>query len=262
MLRPTHRILLDHMEQLRSAEYRFDLDRSRFELGAALLRLAVGRTMGWRAAAIRVDRTCDRCSKPHGRPRVLGFDGHVSVSHSGNVVAVAISSAGPVGIDVETIEGRAELEHCDIADLVLTASERSSVDSRTAFLRVWTRKEAVLKATGYGLRVPMTEVIVSSPYREPNLISLRGNRKVPGDARFFIYQKILLLRNRFIQRRWNPRTLDNLKPVFSKRTKWRTARFPICIHRSAADRSVVDRESKRERRYRPGAQQSNCARLR
>jgi 4'-phosphopantetheinyl transferase len=179
MRRPTHRILLDHMEQLRSAEYRFDLDRSRFELGAALLRLAVGRTMGWRAAAIRVDRTCDRCSKPHGRPRVLGFDGHVSVSHSGNVVAVAISSAGPVGIDVETIEGRAELEHCDIADLVLTASERSSVDSRTAFLRVWTRKEAALKATGYGLRVPMTEVIVSSPYREPNLISLRGGTPVP-----------------------------------------------------------------------------------
>ena len=178
MLRPIHGMLLDHEEQLRSAEYRFNLDRRRFELGAVLLRLAV-RTVGWREGAIRVDRTCNLCGKPHGRPRVVGFNGHVSVSHSGNVVAVAITSAGPVGLDVEAIDGRAATEYRSLADLVVSATERSFVDSRTAFLKVWTRKEAVLKATGYGLRVPMAEVIISSPYREPKLISLRGERSIP-----------------------------------------------------------------------------------
>jgi 4'-phosphopantetheinyl transferase len=179
MFRPMHRMLLDHTEQLRSAEYRFNVDRTRFELGAALLRLTVGRIVGRSGAVIRVDRTCELCGRPHGRPRVDEFDGHLSVSHSGNVVAVAITAAGPVGLDVEAIDGRTDIECHGIADLVLTASERSLVDSRTSFLRVWARKEAFLKATGYGLRVPMTEVVVSSPDREPNLISFRGKRSVP-----------------------------------------------------------------------------------
>ncbi len=179
MLRPIHRMLLDHGERLRSSEYQFNLDRKRFELGAALLRLAVGHTVGRRGAALSIDRTCDFCGKQHGRPRVLGFEGHVSVSHSGDVVAVAITSAGPVGLDVEALDGRAASTYRSIADLVVAATERSCVDTRTAFFTVWTRKEAVLKATGYGLRVPMAEVVVSSPYQEANLISLRGATPPP-----------------------------------------------------------------------------------
>lgn len=179
MLRPIHRSLLDPEEQIRSAEYRFDLDRWRFELGAALLRLAVARTVGWRAAAIKVDRTCELCGKTHGRPRVLGFNGHLSVSHSGDVVALAITSAGQVGIDVESMEGHTAAEYRSIVDLVVTPAERPFVNSRAAFLRVWTRKEAILKAAGHGLREPMAEVVVSPPYREPKLISLRGERSVP-----------------------------------------------------------------------------------
>ena len=179
ILRPIHRGLLDHAERLRSAKYQFESDRSRFELGAVLLRLALGRILGTRPALLQVDRMCEMCGKSHGRPRVRGFDGYVSISHSGSTVAVAITSAGPVGIDVEATNGLPVTEYRSLLDLVVTTTERPFVDSRAAFLKVWTRKEAVLKAVGCGLRISMTEVVVSSPYEEPYLISFRSESAVP-----------------------------------------------------------------------------------
>jgi 4'-phosphopantetheinyl transferase len=79
----------------------------------------------------------------------------VSASHAGDRVAVAVSTRGTVGIDVEPPRarplsrallrrtlGQGELEYL----LGLPESPR-----RREFLRIWTAKEAILKATGEGL---------------------------------------------------------------------------------------------------------------
>ena len=68
-------------------------------VGAVLLRVAVGRTTGRDPWSVAVDRTCDDCGRPHGRPAVEGV--HVSVAHAGPLVLVA-TAAGPVGVDVES----------------------------------------------------------------------------------------------------------------------------------------------------------------
>jgi 4'-phosphopantetheinyl transferase len=60
---------------------------------------------------------------------------------------------------------------------VLSPAERGWLDRieggcRTlVFYRCWTRKEAVLKATGDGLRVPMPTLTVSGPGEPPRLIA-------------------------------------------------------------------------------------------
>lgn len=78
--------------------------------------------------ADRVARLCARCgSSVHGRPLVSG-DAHVSISYAKDLVAVAWSWAGPVGIDVE-LGGYLE----------------------------WTRLEALLKASGAGIAGRLTE---------------------------------------------------------------------------------------------------------
>src|SRR3954452_22176139 len=88
-LEAPHDAVLDDIECVRRDRYLREEDRTRFTLGAVLLRLVVG-------SAQPIDRTCERCGEPHGRPRLPGDDRHVSVTHSGAIAAVAITGAGPV----------------------------------------------------------------------------------------------------------------------------------------------------------------------
>lgn len=79
----------------------------------------------------------------------------VSLSYGPGVLAVAASLAGPVGIDVE---GPTRPEVDRLADRWFDPDEaawlrdRPAADRPTAFLLLWTAKEALGKALGTGLR--------------------------------------------------------------------------------------------------------------
>ena len=47
------------------------------------------------------------------------------------------------------------------------------------FFTYWVRKEAILKATGEGLRREMTDVIVTPPTSPPSLLSIAGDQNPP-----------------------------------------------------------------------------------
>jgi 4'-phosphopantetheinyl transferase len=153
---------------------------------------------GQQPAEVSFDRTCRQCGKPHGKPAVRLGDLEFSVSHSGDLVAVAVSTA-PVGVDVEQLEGRAhELgggDPASLARLVLAAEEQEALAAlpasgrSRAFLVAWTRKEAVTKAKGDGLRVPFGAVVVAPdpprlvawPYpQDPGSVSLHDLDTEPG----------------------------------------------------------------------------------
>ena len=90
-----------------------------------------------------------------GRPRVCHpserdcFD--VSISHSGPLAAAAVSSSGPIGIDVEW--RRRDRDHLGLAALAFGPAERRMVEQGgpASFYRLWTWREAMSKATGQGL---------------------------------------------------------------------------------------------------------------
>ncbi|HET6989212.1 MAG TPA: 4'-phosphopantetheinyl transferase superfamily protein [Kribbella sp.] len=88
---------------------------------------------------------------PDGRPRIPGLA--VSISHTHRLLAVAASYDGPLGVDVEEaypreVRGLA-LRWFDPVELEWMAAQP---DELTAFLQLWTAKEAVGKALGQGLR--------------------------------------------------------------------------------------------------------------
>lgn len=140
--------LLDTDERGRAAGYRRAADRDRFVLGAALLHLELARASGGDPYAAVVDRTCPGCARPHGAPRPYAPGWSASVTHSGAVVAVALRHGPPVGLDVEEA---GDIDPDTMAS-VLSVAERDWVrGSRERFTRVWTGKEAVVKALGTGL---------------------------------------------------------------------------------------------------------------
>ena len=138
------------------------------EADRALLPSAVAELLGIDPSAVTVLRRCENCGgDDHGRPVVAG-PAHppvwASLSRAGGLVAVAATSLGPVGIDIESLERVATAGFDDVA---FSATERESLrtcaDPTLRRAQLWSAKEAVLKARGTGLRVDPREVDAGNP---------------------------------------------------------------------------------------------------
>lgn len=152
--------LLNAVERCRLLTLRKHDDQVRFAAACGVARLALGTYLGCPPAAVILDRTCEACGAPHGRPRLRSPSTaplELSVSHSGDRVGVAVAYGTRVGIDVEAI--RSDLPIQAIAPSVLSAHELDVLGSHPPeaqtrrLLEFWTRKEALLKALGVGLRL-------------------------------------------------------------------------------------------------------------
>ena len=86
----------------------------------------------------------DFCYNEHGKPYIEGGP-YFSISHCKAGIAVAIDDQ-PIGIDIESIRHA----HEDLIERTMNAAERAGMDDRK-FTRLWTQKEAVVKAAGTGI---------------------------------------------------------------------------------------------------------------
>lgn len=175
-LEDRHATLLDERESRRRAQFRADDDQNRFTLAAALLRAVIGQRTGTDAADVVIDRHCESCGADHGRPLAAERSIKVSVTHSGEVVAVAVTDTYLLGVDVEAVIA---LRDDAIVPFVCAPAERRFLRTPRDFYVYWTRKEALLKASGEGLRIPMTDLLMTPPGRAPSLIARAGASPPP-----------------------------------------------------------------------------------
>jgi 4'-phosphopantetheinyl transferase len=152
---PRLEILLDAAEQERAKRFRFERDCRHYWAAHALKRLMLTRSTG--GAVVPQAWTFD--TGPHGRPAVArGGDVHFNLSHCAGLVACAVSRAAEPGIDVESLDRAVPW---DVAEAYFAADEAKWLDGLPAkerqagFLRLWTLKEAYIKATGLGLSQPL-----------------------------------------------------------------------------------------------------------
>src|SRR5690606_20872658 len=87
---------------------------------------------------------------------------HFNLSHAGSDVLLAFAQRDPVGVDLERIDRRVAIDaiahrHFAAAEAMALAA-LAPVRRREAFLDLWTRKEAVLKAVGAGLSYGLQRV--------------------------------------------------------------------------------------------------------
>lgn len=141
---------LDARERARIARMRFERDRDALTVAYGLHRKVLADELGVPPRQVPLYRDAA------GRPRVAGDPVWTSLSHASDWVAIAIDRTAPVGVDVEPLT-RVDAV-AEVAAAVLHPHERNRVASQAleyGVLAVWVRKEAVLKAAGVGLGVPM-----------------------------------------------------------------------------------------------------------
>jgi 4'-phosphopantetheinyl transferase len=115
----------------------------RWVASRAALRVLLGGRLGVAPREVRF------VHGPHGKPEV-GGELCFNLSHAGALALVALAHDREVGVDVERTDRRS---HAVLR--ALTAAERAALGDAPGhleLLRVWSRKEALAKATGGGLR--------------------------------------------------------------------------------------------------------------
>jgi 4'-phosphopantetheinyl transferase len=167
--------LLSAGERSRAARFRFPRDRDRHVVAHGALRIVVGRYLRLHPSAIafRVG--------PHGKPALTEDPPnlHFNLSHSGDLALIALSGEAPVGVDVEHTRRDPDLEA--LARRFFSPAEQQALaalppgERVKGFYQCWTRKEAVIKATGEGLSRPLDSFDVSLGSARPRLLRLDGD---------------------------------------------------------------------------------------
>lgn len=123
--------------------------RRRSLLARAMLRRMLVHLTGIPPLGWMFDAECS--GRPVARNASCGRIPSISLSHSDGWVAVALSNAGAVGIDIEVHRSRRNFNEIAAAAFGPDEQRLVAAEGPPAFYRIWTLKEAMAKASGVGL---------------------------------------------------------------------------------------------------------------
>lgn len=146
------RRLLSPRERKRADRFVYDRHRRRYTVAQAHLRRVLGQLTGVPPEAVRFHY------EDKGKPFLPGGPSF-NQSHSEDRLMIAVAASGRLGVDIEEL--RQVRLMLGIADKNFARDEAArmhaapAAERRRLFFRIWTRKEAFLKALGVGLTHPL-----------------------------------------------------------------------------------------------------------
>ena len=153
-------------------------DRQRFVLGRALFRQVAGQLTGQPPGQVVLELGY------RGKPNWVNPGGwHMNLAHAGPWVLLALAKT-TVGVDLETIQPTVNYKSLMVSTFSTTEQQQitQQANPQQAFYEGWTRKEALVKATGQGI----TDALPQLPIRpgthtvETVLPGATGNWNVAG----------------------------------------------------------------------------------
>ena len=180
---------LSEEELARAKRFHFERDRHRYISCRGALREILGGYLNLDANALSFSYT------RYGKPGLSGAASRVglnfNLSHSNATAVIAVSRYRRLGIDLEF--PRLNIDMAVLARRYFSKREAEGLVSLTgdslvaAFFRVWTRKEAYIKARGDGLSLPLQQFDVSL---DPEKAQLLETRHDPGECDRWTMQTI------------------------------------------------------------------------
>ena len=162
--------LLSRAEISRGEQLIHRSDRFGYLTLHAAMRLRTAEYLGVPPSSVQIGKLpCPCCGDiRHGPPAILSprTDLRITATRSSGSWAFAVAIGFPIGLDMERFSE--DLNTDRVASAAMSEEElqffhSSRASQRTAlFYRCWTRKEAILKAIGIGLAIPLPEITVAS----------------------------------------------------------------------------------------------------
>ena len=154
---------LNSKEQNRCESFKVSGARSRFLVARALVRCVLGKALDC------LPREVPITTGEHGKPALDGIRNmkriEFNISHSEDLVLAGFALHTTLGVDIEQVRDRTLLDeitrkhfHPDEQYLVLGENGETDV---TMFYRIWSLKEAVVKAMGIGIGYPTSSFSVA-----------------------------------------------------------------------------------------------------
>jgi len=152
--------ILSAEEREHAARFRFERDHRQYVAAHAVLRLLLSQYLGQAPESIAFGRG------RYGKPALAPNSAHLAhagplrfnLSHSHDMILYAVALGREVGVDIEYM-GKV-LDRESVAAVAFSKREQEAIlswpepDRDKTFYTFWTRKEALIKAKGYGLHMP------------------------------------------------------------------------------------------------------------
>ncbi len=174
---------LSPLEIERANRYRAIDRREEFIIARGLLRTLLARVL--REDPLDLDFSIGGNGKPALAGPESGGAIRFNVSHSHGIILIAMTRDREIGVDVEMIRDKAD--HDRLAQRFFSNVECEQLrslppaDRRRAFFHCWTRKEALLKATGMGITLALDSFDTAFwPAENAALLATRWNENEAG----------------------------------------------------------------------------------
>lgn len=165
---PNHDGRLSPAEEERAAGFAFAKPRQTFVATRVALRMLLSRYLNVPPREIVI------VSGLGGKPKLSHRNLQFNVAHSGDLALVAITCDCEVGVDLEQlrpVKQSLEIARRNFHPLELAAiGAAGEAEFDHAFLRCWTRKEAVVKALGAGIGYPFAAFDVLTASADPTTV--------------------------------------------------------------------------------------------
>ena len=186
---------LDETERSRRRRFLYPRPSREFTLCRAALRSLLCRELGFRNSDLSFETS--KFGKPSARIGGVPVPAVFNVSHSGRHGLIALAREGRIGVDVEERSTRRNLD--GYIRQLFAPEERAELEKASGyakvelFYRLWTLKEALVKAVGAGLSLDTTRFEIpaamlrgetTSVFRFPETPSVRWCLENIGNAHF------------------------------------------------------------------------------
>ena len=151
--------LLNPEEQKRFERFVFPRHKKQFLISRALVRTVLGQYMGQAPESLVFARNA------YGKPRIASFEQSLplsfNLSHTNGFSVLAVSRDNELGVDAEYLTRKVDI--LKLANRFFSKQEYQALalmdvkEFDESFFKLWTLKEAYIKACGMGLAIPLKD---------------------------------------------------------------------------------------------------------